>query len=521
MLAYAASMEVSQLRYNEAMQYSLEAIDLAGRVDDPRTEVQARYHVVTVQTTLGDLEGARGQTSALLAAAERLRDRFWLTSALWKSEIVFRLAGEWDPARELAERGSLIAPGYTNLLADRVMLESEVGNLPEAEAYLGQLRANIRRTIDYGTTAMVIAVVARITGLSDQLDIAQSMAETVLETPSAIDIATGRARTGLALVAVERGDVAAAAEHYALMEPRQGTMVFWAVSADRVLGLLVQTMGNLDQAAAHFEDALAFCRKAGYRPELAWTCCDYSDLLRERDTERYRAKVITLLDESLAISSELGMRPLMERVLSRKLELQGVASIDLRTSIDAVASAVTLELPDLRPHTAPDGTVTILFSDIEGFTQMTERLGDQRAQQVLRGHNSIVRHQVAAFGGFEVKALGDGFMLAFSSARRALQCAMAIQRAFAAHNREHTEEPVRVRIGLHTGEFVQEMDDFFGKNVILASRIADQAQGGEILVSSLLKELTESAGDIRFGEEREVELKGLTGLNRVYAVAWE
>ncbi len=142
-------------------------------------------------------------------------------------------------------------------------------------------------------------------------------------------------------------------------------------------------------------------------------------------------------------------------------------------------------------------------------------------QQVLRGHNDIVRHQIGAYGGFEVKSLGDGFMLAFSSARRALQCAMAIQRAFAAHNLEHTDEPVLVRIGLHTGEFIQEMEDFFGRNVILASRIADQAQGGEILVSSLLKELTDSAGEIRFGEVQEVELKGLAGLNRVYAVEWE
>ena len=78
------------------------------------------------------------------------------------------------------------------------------------------------------------------------------------------------------------------------------------------------TVGNLSQATDHFEDALAFCRKAGFRPELAWTCCDYSNALRERDVNGDRAKAITLLDESLAISSELGMRPLMERVLSRR-----------------------------------------------------------------------------------------------------------------------------------------------------------------------------------------------------------
>ena len=77
-------------------------------------------------------------------------------------------------------------------------------------------------------------------------------------------------------------------------------------------------MGNIDQAIAHFEGALAFCGKSGNRPELAWTCCDYADVLRERNGEGDRPKAIALLDESLAISSELGMRPLMERVLSRR-----------------------------------------------------------------------------------------------------------------------------------------------------------------------------------------------------------
>ncbi len=77
-------------------------------------------------------------------------------------------------------------------------------------------------------------------------------------------------------------------------------------------------VGNPDQAIAHFEYALAICRKAGYRPGLAWTCCDSADALRERNGEGDREKAMSLLDESLAISSELGMRPLMERVLSRR-----------------------------------------------------------------------------------------------------------------------------------------------------------------------------------------------------------
>ena len=86
---------------------------------------------------------------------------------------------------------------------------------------------------------------------------------------------------------------------------------------------------------------------------------------------------------------------------------------------------------------------------------------------------------------------------------------------------ESADEPIRVRIGLHTGEAIKEADDFYGKNVILAARIASQAHGGEILVSSLLKELTESAGDIAFGEGREVELKGLSGPHQVHQIQWE
>ena len=97
---------------------------------------------------------------------------------------------------------------------------------------------------------------------------------------------------------------------------------------------------------------------------------------------------------------------------------------------------------------------------------------------------------------------------------------MAIQRAIAAYSAAHADDALRVRIGLHAGEVIKEADDFFGKNVILASRITAQAQGGEILVSSLLKELTHRAGDIAFGTVREVTLKGIADPQRVCEVLW-
>src|SRR5262245_33540005 len=188
------------------------------------------------------------------------------------------------------------------------------------------------------------------------------------------------------------------------------------------------------------------------------------------------------------------------------------------TNLEAVTEAVGREHVDLRARVAPDGTVTLLFTDIVGSTPLAERLGDLRWLALLREHNAIVRDYIARYGGFEVKTIGDAFIIAFGSARRALLCAIDIQHGISRYSAEHPEHPVRVRIGLHTGEPVREGNDFHGKSVIFASRIAAEASGGEILVSALLRDLTETAGDIRFEAGREVALKGLEGTHRVYPV---
>ncbi len=259
--------------------------------------------------------------------------------------------------------------------------------------------------------------------------------------------------------------------------------------------------------------------KMGARPFVAHTQYGWAQVLLARDQPEDRPRTLRLLTEALDTAQELGMKPLVDRTLALKLEIQGVDSTNTGASIDAVASLVYAEKPDLRPQAAPDGTVTLLFSDIEGSTAKTEELGDQLWMEVLREHNAIVREQLAAHDGFEVKSEGDGFMLAFQSARKALRCAIETQKVFAARA-ESVEQPIRVRMGLHTGEVIKEGDDFFGKHVNLAARIAGQASGGEILVSSLLKELAASGGDIEFREGREVELKGLSGQHEIWAVEW-
>jgi class 3 adenylate cyclase len=205
--------------------------------------------------------------------------------------------------------------------------------------------------------------------------------------------------------------------------------------------------------------------------------------------------------------------------LAKRLDLQGLSGIDPTTSIDAVAASLDAERPDLAQQAAPDGTVTLLFSDIENSTARTAELGDAKWMELLREHNTIVREQLAAHGGYEVKSMGDGFMLAFGSSLDGLRCAIAMQQAFAERNAA-ADQPLRVRIGLHTGEAIKEADDFFGTHVNLAARVGGAALGDEILVSGLLKALTESAGEFTFDAGREVELKGISGPQRVHLVEW-
>jgi len=162
--------------------------------------------------------------------------------------------------------------------------------------------------------------------------------------------------------------------------------------------------------------------------------------------------------------------------------------------------------------------ITILFTDMEGSTALTQRLGDAKGREVLREHERIVREALRAHGGSEVKTMGDGFMASFSSATRALECAIAMQRAFAAHN-QTAGEPIRVRIGLNAGEPIAEEKDLFGTAVNMAARIAAKAEGGEILASDVVRQLVAGKGFL-FADRGEVELKGFEEAVRLYEVRW-
>ena len=140
--------------------------------------------------------------------------------------------------------------------------------------------------------------------------------------------------------------------------------------------------------------------------------------------------------------------------------------------------------------------------------------------ELLKVHNAIVRRITKTFDGTVVKSQGDGFMLAFSSAHAALLCAIEIERTFAAPSPGSAEQ-FRVRIGVHSGFVIADADDFYGRNVVLAARMADRAGGGEILVSEAVKAFTESDPEFEFRSRGEFRFKGMSGDHPVFALLWQ
>ncbi len=324
-LVESADVDYSQLHLPEALANAGQAIELARGLSDPQAAWFAHLDAARALWIMGDGRAVQRHASAALELAEKLHDRYRLILALWINANLYRHWGDWRRARDFCDQGLTLAPRDNGILANGVMLEHEVGDFVAGEAYVERLLETIPPVVDrpgsqYAFPAQVIPWVARITGVLERLKVAEAAAQTVLSSRFANPQYVLASRAGLGLVAALRGDIAAAAEQYEGLKLRRGLMLF-AISSDHVLGLLAHTVGNLDKAAEHFEDALAFCRRAGYLPELAWACHDYAAALLQSNRAGDIQKATALLEKAQSISGELGMRPLNERVLNLQGQL--------------------------------------------------------------------------------------------------------------------------------------------------------------------------------------------------------
>jgi class 3 adenylate cyclase/tetratricopeptide (TPR) repeat protein len=165
-------------------------------------------------------------------------------------------------------------------------------------------------------------------------------------------------------------------------------------------------------------------------------------------------------------------------------------------------------------------TVTILFTDVVGSSELRTSRGDESAHKMMEAHFELVRQQIEQCSGQEIKTIGDSFMVAFASARSAVNCAVAVQRALAEHNGANPDEQVQVRIGLNTGEAIEKEGDLFGAAVDAASRIMSKAAGGQVLVSEHTRGVIGTAKDVSLIDRGPFWLKGFPERWRLYEVIW-
>jgi len=197
-----------------------------------------------------------------------------------------------------------------------------------------------------------------------------------------------------------------------------------------------------------------------------------------------------------------------------------VADQLIEVTMDQVDAFLGAHKPTHSGTGPTDGAFRVLmFTDIAGSTSLAGQLGDQGFHELLKTHNVLVREALNRHAGTEVKHTGDGFLASFASVSQGLECAMAIQRAFAARNLNPGVQPIHVRVGLSAGEPVADHEDLFGAAVMLAARVCAFAQPGRILTSNVIRELCLGKPFV-FSDIGEVELKGFAQPLRLHEVKW-
>ncbi len=244
--------------------------------------------------------------------------------------------------------------------------------------------------------------------------------------------------------------------------------------------------------------------------------------------EKYHVKFLTYwFDEVRSTAFCLVEAPNQETIEKAHNEAHGLIPNEVLevdgNAVDAFLGRIKDPAPiDTSPK--PTGSAAesafraIMFTDLKDSTLMTTLYGDHKALHLLHIHNALTRNCLKSHRGREVKHTGDGIMGSFAAARDAVECAIAIQKAFASYNSANADTPLFLRIGLSAGEPIEEHGDLFGKAVQLAARICAIAEPGKILVGQMV--VDQCQANFPFSDAGEVKLKGLDEAIRIYQVNW-
>ena len=238
---------------------------------------------------------------------------------------------------------------------------------------------------------------------------------------------------------------------------------------------------------------------------------------RERTEQLEADLTVALRPRPAATAAERAVRRVVQT--ASKVREHGLSGL-LQTSIEDLQSWAASERQDILTMADADGRVTLVFSDIEDSTPLNERLGDDTWVRVLAAHDNLVRSRVERYRGQVVKSFGDGFMIAFRDAEAACRASVGIQKDLrrTLDPMLRVVAPIKVRIGIHTGEVISRDGDYFGRNVAMAARVGALATGGEVLATDAVHEALDDDAAVTLVEMGEVELKGLPGTHQVWRV---
>ena len=272
---------------------------------------------------------------------------------------------------------------------------------------------------------------------------------------------------------------------------------------NRVVGLLVRLAAGAEQDG-DLRSAIEYTRQQVALDPLAEE--PQRDLMRRLAAAGDRPGAIRAYERlSRRLRDELRLAPAQEtRELAAVLRRGGETASPEMGAAEPAAAAVTLLVTDLVPSTEP-----------------RSELGDDEAGQLWRAHFGLLRNVTAGHGGQEVKSLGDGLMVAFPSVVNALNCAVGIQQAVYRRNARQHDDRLQVRVGLHVGQPIRDEGDYFGTPVVIAKRLCDQANGGQILASELVRGLVGSRESFDFRSCGLLALKGIAEPLAACEIGWE
>ncbi|MEZ4494208.1 MAG: protein kinase [Dehalococcoidia bacterium] len=489
---------------------------LSEAIGDKRRAASSHFLAAQAYNSSLDLEQAAQHSQRARELAEETRQAYAIVSAALAQGTQLLYRGDFAN-REPLDRALELGSADFRIVLWQLIRAVFTGDIDEAgeamrrmESAIGEHRLN--------QLARALALLSLTgwwwqTGSERHRELAERLLTESQAVPSGAPLAEGAMFPAIGFLALASNDESRMRAWHDSHPPDLRYSRVFPPAREVVQGLIDERLGDDDEALQHYQQLM----EADAASPTLWAipAAERARLLvRLKDPRAADA-----VEELLEVTTRIGMKGWQDKALKLKLELQGLADADPTSSILAVSSSVAAERPDLSVDAAPDGTVTLMFSDIVDSTALNERLGDTAWMAILREHSAIVEREVAAHHGHVVKSMGDGFMVAFQSARDGLRCAIALQRAFTARN-DSADQPIEARIGLHTGEAVRDHGDFFGKHVNLAARIGASAGGGEIVVSSLLAQLVEPSGEFALKAREARSFKGLEGEHLTYGVGW-